>query len=113
MKTRELHRYRKVSIGIFDEDNWYVADVSKAKKGKNKGGEILTNPKYYSSLDNLIERTAQRLSMREAESFTDFIESYQDAAKSLSDALTGLTRAKVLKNDLDPTSKTKRHQGAV
>ena len=86
MKTKELHRYRKVSIGIFDEDNWYVADICTNDK---TGEEYQNNYKYYSRLDNLVERTADRLTMREAESFSDFIERYQTIAQELRGLIVG------------------------
>jgi len=86
MKSREIHRYKKVSIGICDEDNWYVADVAK------DGG--FYNTSYYNSLDLSIDKTAKRLNMREAESFTEFVEGYREVSRSLVNAIQGVLEAK-------------------
>lgn len=80
---KELARFKKISIGILDTMNCYVAEVSKYKEGKLKGQEELRGMRYYSTLSNALRAACERVARRDCKTLEDYIKIYEDSSNRL------------------------------
>jgi len=75
MKQRELARYKKISIGVFDDKNFYVADIAKVKDNDSAhfGEEILRNMHYFTTVDRALIHAVREVAVDNSKTLEEYI----------------------------------------
>jgi len=84
----ELYVTKNCTMGILDEDNYYVADIQTVKQGKTAGQQKLINMSFFGNLTNaakeICERRAKRSRNRDLK---DFLKNYRKAQSEINEAI--------------------------
>ena len=89
MKQRELARYKKVSIGIFDDKNFYVADICKIKDKKKVkdsarlGEEVLRDMHYFSIIEEALTFATRQVAGEDATTLEEYISIVREATSDI------------------------------
>ena len=88
MKTNELVRYKKFSLGTYDDGTFVISTVAAVKEGDKAGKKILAATYFYTSLLSAMKKLSRMVSSSEAKDLSDYMTIY---AKTVAD-LTELCR---------------------
>ena len=84
-----------LSIGRYDDNNYFVGEVKVHTKGKYIGKQHIVDALYFTRLDRAVKAAVELLAGRKADNLREYAELLSQGAKAIEKALGPLTQEEV------------------